>query len=111
MIESLSTLIGPFHIKMLAVLLNATQWTVYLSLTAFIGGGLIGLIFTLMRNFGSSIFILDSEEIRLRGIRSAIDAISSSPGVTTKKNGSFGGVGSVRIRAVSYTHLTLPTKA
>ena len=49
MIESLSTLIGPFHIKMLAVLLNATQWTVYLSLTAFIGGGLIGLIFTLMR--------------------------------------------------------------
>ena len=52
-------------------------------------------------NFGSSIFILDSEEIRLRGIRSAIDAISSSPGVTTKKNGSFGGVGSVRIRGAS----------
>ena len=49
MIESLSTLIGPFHIKMLGVLLNATQWTVYLSLTAFIGGGLIGLIFTLLR--------------------------------------------------------------
>lgn len=52
-------------------------------------------------NFGSSIFILDSEEIRLRGIRSAIDAISSSPGVITKKNGSFGGVGSVRIRGAS----------
>ena len=52
-------------------------------------------------NFGSSIFILDSEGIRLRGIRSAIDAISSSPGVTTKKNGSFGGVGSVRIRGAS----------
>ena len=52
-------------------------------------------------NFGSSIFILDSEEIRLRGIRSAIDAISSSPGVTAKKNGSFGGVGSVRIRGAS----------
>lgn len=52
-------------------------------------------------NFGSSIFILDSEEIRLRGIRSAIDAISSSPGVTTKKNGSFGGVGTVRIRGAS----------
>ena len=52
-------------------------------------------------NFGSSIFILNSEEIRLRGIRSAIDAISSSPGVTTKKNGSFGGVGSVRIRGAS----------
>ncbi|GIT73405.1 MAG: hypothetical protein Ct9H300mP28_32190 [Pseudomonadota bacterium] len=34
---------------MLAVLLSATQWTVYLSLTAFIGGGLIGLIFTLLR--------------------------------------------------------------
>ena len=52
-------------------------------------------------NFGSSIFILDSKEIRLRGIRSAIDAISSSPGVTAKKNGSFGGVGSVRIRGAS----------
>jgi len=52
-------------------------------------------------NFGSSIFILDSEEIRLRGIRSAIDAISSSPGVIAKKNGSFGGVGSVRIRGAS----------
>ena len=52
-------------------------------------------------NFGSSIFILNSDDIRLRGIRSAIDAISSSPGVTTKKNGSFGGVGSVRIRGAS----------
>ncbi|MBN44054.1 MAG: TonB-dependent receptor [Rhodobiaceae bacterium] len=52
-------------------------------------------------NFGSSIFILSKDEIRLRGIRSAIDAISSSPGVTTKKNGSFGGVGSVRIRGAS----------
>ena len=52
-------------------------------------------------NFGSSIFILNSEDIRLRGIRSAIDAISSSPGVTTKKNGSFGGVRSVRIRGAS----------
>ena len=52
-------------------------------------------------NFGSSIFILDSEEIRLRGLRSAIDVISSSPGVTAKKNGSFGGVGSVRIRGAS----------
>ena len=52
-------------------------------------------------NFGSSIFILNSEDIRLRGIRSAIDAISSSPGVTAKKNGSFGGVGSVRIRGAS----------
>lgn len=52
-------------------------------------------------NFGSSIFILNSKDIRLRGIRSAIDAISSSPGVTTKKNGSFGGVGSVRIRGAS----------
>jgi vitamin B12 transporter len=52
-------------------------------------------------NFGSSIFILNSEDIRLRGIRSVIDAISYSPGVTTKKNGSFGGVGSVRIRGAS----------
>ncbi len=37
MIEFLSTLISPFHAKMLAVLLSATQWTVYLSLTAFMG--------------------------------------------------------------------------
>ncbi|HIP08691.1 MAG TPA: amino acid ABC transporter permease [Rhodospirillales bacterium] len=49
MIDFLATLIGPFHANMLAVLLNATQWTIYLSLTAFIGGGFIGLVFTLLR--------------------------------------------------------------
>ena len=36
---------------MLLVLLNATQWTIYLSITAFIGGGIIGLLFTILKIF------------------------------------------------------------
>ena len=40
---------GEFYGNMLSVLLNATQWTIYLSLTAFIGGGLIGLLFTVLK--------------------------------------------------------------
>ena len=49
MTELLQLLLGEFHTKMLLVLLSATQWTIYLSLTAFIGGGLIGLLFTVLK--------------------------------------------------------------
>ena len=45
----LEPLFGTFHANMLTVLVSATQWTIYLSLTAFIGGGLIGLIFTVFK--------------------------------------------------------------
>lgn len=49
MLEVLQWLFGEFYGNMLSVLLSATQWTIYLSLTAFIGGGLIGLLFTILK--------------------------------------------------------------
>ena len=45
----LQTIFGDFHGHMLAVLISASQWTIYLSLTAFTGGGLIGLIMAVAR--------------------------------------------------------------
>lgn len=49
MIDLFSTLFGPFYGNMLSILLSATQWTIYLSLAAFIGGGLLGLILTVLK--------------------------------------------------------------
>ena len=43
------TIFGEFYGNMLTILLSATQWTIYLSLSAFIGGGLIGLLFTILK--------------------------------------------------------------
>lgn len=45
----LSGIFGDFYGSMLAILLGATQWTIYLSVTAFVGGGIIGLIFTIFK--------------------------------------------------------------
>ena len=45
----LSAVVGDFHAAMFLLLLSAAQWTVYLSLTAFVGGGIIGLCMTLLR--------------------------------------------------------------
>lgn len=49
MTELLQALLGDFHGKVLATLISATRYTVYLSLTAFIGGGIIGLLLTIAR--------------------------------------------------------------
>jgi polar amino acid transport system permease protein len=49
MTEFLQWVFGDFYGNMLGLLINATQWTIYLSLTAFIGGGLIGLLFTVLK--------------------------------------------------------------
>ncbi len=49
MTEILQWMFGEFYGNMLSVLLIATQWSIYLSLTAFIGGGLIGLLFTVLK--------------------------------------------------------------
>jgi len=49
MTEVLQWAFGSFYGNMISILLNATQWTIYLSLTAFIGGGLIGLLFTVLK--------------------------------------------------------------
>jgi len=43
------SLFGEFHGNVVYVLLDATQWTIYLSLAAFVGGGLIGLLITFLR--------------------------------------------------------------
>lgn len=45
----LQSVFGEFYGNVVFMLLDATQWTVYLSITAFIGGGLIGLVITLLR--------------------------------------------------------------
>lgn len=47
--ELLQSIFGEFHGNVVYVLLDATQWTIYLSLVAFIGGGLIGAIITSLR--------------------------------------------------------------
>jgi polar amino acid transport system permease protein len=49
MTDFLTGIFGDFYGNMLAILLSATQWTIYLSLTAFVGGGIIGLIFTILK--------------------------------------------------------------
>jgi len=45
----LQSVFGEFYGNIVFVLLDATQWTIYLSLAAFIGGGIIGLLITLLR--------------------------------------------------------------
>ncbi len=47
--DFLQQIFGEFHGNILYVLLDATQWTIYLSLTAFVGGGVIGFLVMLAR--------------------------------------------------------------
>jgi len=49
MTDILKMFFGDFYGQMVSILLSATQWTIYLSLVAFIGGGLIGLLMTVMK--------------------------------------------------------------
>ena len=49
MTELLQWMFGEFHGRVVSTLITATQYTIYLSLTAFIGGGLIGLLLTGLR--------------------------------------------------------------
>lgn len=49
MTDILKLIFGDFYGHMLAILISATQWTIYLSLVAFIGGGLIGLLMTVLK--------------------------------------------------------------
>lgn len=50
--DFLQLLFGEFYGNILYVLLDATQWTIYLSLIAFLGGGVIGLLVTFARIAG-----------------------------------------------------------
>lgn len=47
--DLLQSALGEFYGNIVFVLLDATQWTIYLSLAAFISGGAVGLIITLIR--------------------------------------------------------------
>jgi len=49
MTDLLKMIFGDFYGQMLSILLSATQWTIYLSLVAFIGGGLIGMLMTILK--------------------------------------------------------------
>ncbi len=49
MTDILQWVFGSFYGNMISILLSATQWTIYLSLAAFVGGGLIGLLFTIFK--------------------------------------------------------------
>lgn len=49
MTELLQMLLGEFHGNVFSTLVVATQYTVYLSLAAFVGGGLVGLVLTICR--------------------------------------------------------------
>ena len=55
---------------------------------------------------GSTVRIIDAEDIATLGFSQALDAIARAPGVTVNQNGSFGGSASVRIRGAS-SHQTL----
>ncbi len=47
--EILQFFLGDFYGRMVAILLDATQYTIYLSLLAFVGGGFIGLVMTVLK--------------------------------------------------------------
>ncbi|MGB7270620.1 MAG: amino acid ABC transporter permease [Albidovulum sp.] len=49
MTEFMQLIFGEFYGRMIAILLSATQYTIYLSLIAFVGGGLIGLLMTVLK--------------------------------------------------------------
>ncbi len=50
---------------------------------------------------GSTVRVIDAEEIQARGFIHALDAIAGAPGVTINQNGAFGGSATVRIRGAS----------
>ena len=50
---------------------------------------------------GSTVRIIDADEIAALGFSHALDALAMAPGVTVNQNGSFGGSATVRIRGAS----------
>ena len=50
---------------------------------------------------GSTVRIIDAEDIAALGFSQALDAIAGAPGFTVNQNGSFGGAASVRVRGAS----------
>ncbi len=50
---------------------------------------------------GSTVRIIDADEIAALGFSHALDAVATAPGVTVNQNGTFGGSATVRIRGAS----------
>ncbi len=50
---------------------------------------------------GSTVRVIDAEDIETLGFNHALDAIANAPGVTINQNGAFGGSATVRIRGAS----------
>ncbi len=50
---------------------------------------------------GSTVRIIDADELQAMGFSHALDAVARAPGVTVNQNGSFGGAAGVRIRGAS----------
>ena len=50
---------------------------------------------------GSTVHIIDADEIAALGFSHALDAVARAPGVTVNQNGTFGGAATVRIRGAS----------
>jgi len=50
---------------------------------------------------GSSVSVLNADEIEALGASFLLDAIATLPGVTINQNGAFGGAATVRIRGAS----------
>ncbi len=50
---------------------------------------------------GTSVSIIDADDLKALDFDFALDAIASAPGVTINQNGAFGGAASVRIRGAS----------
>ncbi len=50
---------------------------------------------------GSTVRIIDVDELDTMGFTHALDAVARAPGVTVNQNGSFGGAATVRIRGAS----------
>ena len=50
---------------------------------------------------GTSVSIIDADELQALGFNFAVDALAAAPGVTVNQNGAFGGLASVRIRGAA----------
>ncbi|MEM7078965.1 MAG: TonB-dependent receptor [Pseudomonadota bacterium] len=50
---------------------------------------------------GSSVYVIDGEDIQAAGYDFLVDALAAAPGVTINQNGTYGGSASVRIRGAS----------
>ena len=54
-----------------------------------------------LTEIGSSVSIIDEDDLEKLDLDFALDAVATAPGVTINQNGAYGGAASVRIRGAS----------